>query len=484
MLCVRVALLVLIVSVVNTGASYAEDFVWIEGEDAAIQTMQRHGWYDSVAKENLSGGEWLSHFADGEPPEAEFRFEIPQADEYSFWIRANSVAGPRLSYRLGDEAWKEVDLSGAVENINIASDGKPDMRFISWIPAGKLQLKQGRQTIRFRFHSDNNNHGGLDCFVLSRRSFMPRGALQPGERTGKANPGFFAWEPDEDEFRDDALIDLRYLNEELAGQAGRVKASGNDFVLGTGEKVKFWGANVGPDVYQLDHASHVYLAKNLAKHGVNLVRLHGGIYGQRDPAVNRERIDDLHHLVAVLKEEGIYVKLSFYFPLWFQLDGNRHPFMLLYFDPELQRLYFQWADALLGTTNPYTGTSLGNDPAVAVVELVNEDSHFFWTFGKKNMPDARWEAFTRLYGDWLKAKHGSLDQAIDAWGGVRERTDRPEDGRMELYDAWAMTTDGLNANPAKRQRLGDQVQFLTENMRRLLPAGDKPLARRMRATTA
>ena len=373
MLSVRVALLVLVVSVVGIRVPYAGDYVWIEGEDATIQTMQRHGWYDSVAKENLSGGEWLSHFAAGAPPEAEYRFEVPQAAEYFFWIRANSVAGPRLSYRTGPGAWKEVDLGGAVENINIASDGKPDMRFISWINVGKLKLEQGRQTIRFRFHSDNNNHGGLDCFVLDRRPFMPRGALKPGVRTGKANPGFFAWEPDVDEFRDDALIDLRYLNEDLAGQAGRVKASGNDFVLGTGEKVKFWGANVGPGVYQLDHASHVYLAKNLAKHGVNLVRLHGGIYGQRDPAINRKRIDDLHHLVSALKEEGIYVKLSFYFPLWFHLDGNRRPFMLLYFDPEMQKLYFQWADALLATLNPYTGIPLGRDPAVAIVEVVNED---------------------------------------------------------------------------------------------------------------
>ena len=465
MLSVRALLLVMCVSVVGISVLDADDYIWMEGEDATIQTMQRHGWYDSVAKENLSGGEWLSHFAAGDPPEAEYRLEVPETDEYFFWIRANSVAGPRLSYRLGAGAWKEVDWSGAIENINIASDGKPDMRFISWINAGKLPLEQGQQTIRFRFHSDNNNHGGLDCFVLSRRPFMPRGALQPGIRTGKANPGFFAWEPGVDEFRDDALIDLRYLNEDVAGQAGRVKASGNDFVLGSGEKVKFWGANVGPGVYQLDHASHVYLAKNLAKHGVNLVRLHGSIYGQRDPAINRQRIDDLQHLVSVLKEEGIYVKLSFYFPLWFQLDGDRHPFMLLYFDPEMQNLYFQWADALLATPNPYTGKPLGEDPAVAIVELVNEDSHFFWTFGKKNMPETRWELFTRLYGDWLQKKYGSLERAMDAWGAVREPADRLDDRRMELYDAWAMTTEGLQANAARRRRIGDQVQFLTENMR-------------------
>jgi len=198
---------------------------------------------------------------------------------------------------------------------------------------------------------------------------------------------------------------------------------------------------------------------------VNLVRLHGGICGQRDPAVNRKRLDDLHHLVSALKEEGIYVALSFYFPLWFHLDDDQRPFMLLFFDRQMQEIYFKWAEALLKTTNPYTGTPLGKDPCVAITELVNEDSHFFWTFRKKNMAPHRWQEFTRLYGQWLKKKYGSLAQAIDAWGGVRESSDHPEKGRIDLYDAWFMTSAGLKASSAKRKRIGDQVEFLTHNMR-------------------
>ena len=98
----RVALLVLVVSKAGIKTPQADDYLWIEGEASTSQTMRRHGWYDSVAKENLSGGEWLSHFAAGTPPEAVFQLDVPRAGEYFFWIRANSVAGPRLSYRLGD----------------------------------------------------------------------------------------------------------------------------------------------------------------------------------------------------------------------------------------------------------------------------------------------------------------------------------------------------------------------------------------------
>ncbi len=40
--------------------STSAQFIWVEGEDAISHTMERHNWYDSVNKEALSGGEWLS----------------------------------------------------------------------------------------------------------------------------------------------------------------------------------------------------------------------------------------------------------------------------------------------------------------------------------------------------------------------------------------------------------------------------------------
>jgi hypothetical protein len=443
----------------------AADFIWVEGESSTSHNMRRHPWYDSVKKDSLSGNEWLSHFAGGTPPEAEFTMEVPESGEYHFWIRANPVARPVMSYRIGRTRWKELDLSQPVGNLNIASDGKPDMRFIAWINAGEVKLKKGTETIRFKFHSANNNHGAIDCFMFSMKSFVPNGALKPGQKTGRANPGFFPWEPDVDEFTGEALIDLSHLNEDVAGKRGRVRARGNDFILGNGEKVKFWAANVGPGINALDHSSHVYLAKTLAKRGVNMVRLHGAIYGSRDPAVNRKKLDNLHHMVWALKNEGIYSALSFYFPLWFHLDGDGRPFMLLFFDREMQKIYFNWADALLKTRNPYTRVSLGRDPAVAIVEVINEDSHFFWTFGKDRMPAKRWQDFCTQYGSWLARKYGSIAKAIEAWGGVREKGDDPDAGRMEMYGAWEMTRDGIKAHARKRKRVSDQVRFLTENMR-------------------
>ena len=50
--------------------------VWIEGEDAGTANNNRHGWYDSVRKTELSGNEWLSHFGD-QPARATYTLRSP-----------------------------------------------------------------------------------------------------------------------------------------------------------------------------------------------------------------------------------------------------------------------------------------------------------------------------------------------------------------------------------------------------------------------
>ena len=461
---------ILTVTLALTTCLAASDYIWIEGENPIRHNTRRHGWYDSVKKDNLSSGDWLSHFAPGAPPTAHYVLNVDQTGVYHFWIRANSVANPKLSYKLDNGSFTQIDLHKATENINIATDGKPDMRFISWINAGKVNLSEGRHTITFKFHSQNNNHGAIDCFVLSRSPFIPRGALKPGQRTNKANPGFFAWEPDIDSFTADALLDLSYINEDVAGQNGRVKARGNGFLLAKGEPVKFWAANIGGLIHSLDHQSQIYLAKHLAKRGVNLVRVHGGIYSSTDPTVNMKKLDDLHHFVYALKQQGIYTKISFYFPAWFRLDpwhkqGDKWPFMLLFFDSDMQQVYFNWADKLLRTPNPYTRIPLGKDPAVAILEIQNEDSHFFWTFGQKNAPAERWNTLKSQYAEWLISKYGSLDKAFAAWRTKPISEDDLANKRIQLFPAWHMTADAVKNAPRNRKRISDQIRFLTHNMR-------------------
>ena len=105
---------------------------------------------------------------------------------------------------------------------------------------------------------------------------MPRGKLKPGVKYNRAPDGWFPFEPDADTFRESA-IDLRYLNESVAGSKGSLLRRGEDLVFANeGKPVRFWGVTIGTEACAMDHSAIDYMARNLAKHGVNMVRFHLG----------------------------------------------------------------------------------------------------------------------------------------------------------------------------------------------------------------
>ena len=175
----------------------------------------------------------------------------------------------------------------------------------------------------------------------------------------------------------------------------RLADGGESFVLGNGEPVRFWGVTtyVQRDRSTEDLAHH---ARFLAKRGVNMVRLHGHMDPKDKNArltdVDDKAIDEAWKLVAAMKKEGIYVTISPYWsanvkqvPSAWGLEGwpeNQGPFGLLFFNPKLQEGYKAWLKALLTRPNPYTGIPLAQDPALAIIQLQNEDSLLFWTAQK------------------------------------------------------------------------------------------------------
>ena len=90
---------------------FADDLIRIEGESANASIMKGHGWYDSIKRGELSGGDWLSNFAKGAITVAEYQFEVKEGGEHEFWLRANPSAGAKLSVRLNGGEWREVAMS-------------------------------------------------------------------------------------------------------------------------------------------------------------------------------------------------------------------------------------------------------------------------------------------------------------------------------------------------------------------------------------
>lgn len=246
--------------------------------------------------------------------------------------------------------------------------------------------------------------------------------------------GWIAWNPPRDEFRTSPL-DLRRLNEKSAGEQGRVKVADGRFVLGSGQAVRFWAVNGPPESLHGDDLRRC--ARMLAKRGVNLVRMHGSVFDSNTGELKPAAVERCHEVIAAMKAEGIYTHLSIYFPLWFTpkpglpllqgYDGKSHPFAAIYFNRDFQQVYEGWWQAILKTPGP-AGRSLLDEPALLGVELVNEDSYFFWTFDAKNLPAPQLEMLESRFSAWVVKKHGSHEAAYRAWNGMK----LPRDGAARL----------------------------------------------------
>ena len=450
---------------------HADDMIWIEGENAVSNTMREHGWYNSVRTTELSGGAWLSNFAGGEMPVAKFEFNVKSGGDHEFWMRANPVAA-EIGVRLNGEKWQTVSLSKNEQNINIASDGKPDLRFIAWVKAGTLPLRTGANVLEVRFESKNNRHGGLDCFVLSQTRFLPQGNRKPGEKLGLADQGMWAFEPDRDRFSAESLLDLSDLNEKPAGRNGRVRRSpdGADFVDGSGKPLRFWAVNTtvqfNEDIAVVDEH-----ARWLAKRGVNMVRHHGHLApgpGSRLTDVNQDDIDAAWRLVGAMKKQGIYVTLSPYWAIsikpqasWgLKSSGGDNLTGLIFFDQQLQDAYKGWLKQLMTRANPHTGISLAKDPTVALFQIQNEDSLLFWT--ESSIGGEQRGELARHFGKWLETKYGSLEKATQAWGGETRVPGDDFSNRVVMpQQIWHLTQA---QNGAMSARLNDQLNFYTQLM--------------------
>ncbi len=288
----------------------------------------------------------------------------------------------------------------------------------------------------------------------------------------------WAFAPPQDAFADGALLDLRPLNERVAGESGFVRESsdGNGFALGNGEPVRFWATNVGSGPGTPEEMAR--LARFMAKRGVNMVRVFGQIspdMGKNHDApiteANHGAIDKIWRMVAAMKKEGIYSVIS---PYWvcsvgkipaswgIKTDGPQDAWGYLFFDAQMQKGFKAWMKALYAETNPYTGMPLAKDPSVAVIQLQNEDSILFWTFmGNFGGKGEAWKEISSQFAIWAKRKYGGLDQAIAAWKGERAPGDDPAQGRLGFYQMWEIT----NQPPGpKGDRMADQVAFLADTM--------------------
>jgi len=287
--------------------------------------------------------------------------------------------------------------------------------------------------------------------------------LKAAEPRIGAEEGWFPFEPKPDPFAQDSLLDLRFLNEHIAGENGFIAVREDQFIHSkTGEPMRFWAVNGPP--HGLNGTDLQQCARMLAKHGVNLVRLHGG-YFDENGEVEMSKIRHTIDVVEAMKADGIYSHLSIYFPLWITpkpgnpwlkgYDGKTHPFAALFFNPAFQAQYRKWWTALLTTPSPATGKTLVDEPAVAGLEMQNEDSLFFWTFSEQNIPDEELRLLEKMFGDWLVKRYGTISAAFEKWNQLKTKRDVAEENRVGFRPLWNLFNE-------RTRRDKDTALFLLE----------------------
>lgn len=252
-----------------------------------------------------------------------------------------------------------------------------------------------------------------------------------------------------------SALDTASLNPDPAGKSGRITTKGNLFVTAEGHPIRFFGVNIGAEQAFPTADEAEKLARRLAKGGVNIARLHhlenpwaiesgGSLWSKNNPRrqeLDPAQLDKLHGLIAALARHGIYTNLNLKvsktlspadgFPssvsqiLQFQKRVD-------FFDRRMIELQKDYAKRLLTTKNPYTGRAPVDDPAVAIVEINNENSLLGF--------------FTRDLGQGIEAFpepfQSDLKLQWNAWL-ARRYTDT-----KTLVAAWSNPTDTAKSGPA------------------------------------
>jgi hypothetical protein len=474
----RRLLCVCLACMLGSGVAFAQDYVWWEGESPTrtnLRTpvdMRTPGHLNAEQQSKLSGGRWLCNgkTQDGKPAAASYRVRVPSSGAWSLYVRKFWKHGP-FRWRFDSGEWRECGRDIAL----LDSTYIQEHWGANWVALGKVELAKG--TRKFELEFLDGKVGCIDCFVLVDGPFQPRGLLKPGEKTGQAAEGYFAWEPPLDPLDGNSPLNLRYLNESEAGVHGPVRRKGDRFVLGDGKPVRFWMVQAG--LAEMENAQIDRWARRLAKYGVNLVRMQFSrffdMHVRGDRAGIARALERVHYVVAALRREGIY---SYFGHLYWHTHnrlpkgiipgfaGPRTAIALPFFAPEFERFFAGFAKSILSPKNPYTGRSLAEEPAVAFVEINNESSLLFHTFSPERFDAVELALVERSFGSWAAQRHGSIDKALAAWGKSRRHTpDQPAQGRLGLYGAGFLGGERWAVQQRNNKRAGDQLQWMVESMR-------------------
>lgn len=312
--------------------------------------------------------------------------------------------------------------------------------------------------------------------------------------------------------RTSSPVDVSFLHgSEPAGKDGFITIKDGHLAKANGERFRIWGVNLtgwtaGSTLLPPKENAAAW-ADALARIGVTCVRWHFLDLPTRDPkdaaefakqrkaaeadnqrfktrpaglvdhrrndnqALDPEALDRLDYFVFQLKQRGIYSNLNLNVGMRYRTGDNVPDADVIqlskgftYIGERMIELQKHYAKQLLTHFNPYTKTEYRNEPAVATVEIVNENSIFEfwfrnWLRGELVADGPRYQLdFTpryarqldAMYQDWLKRNRSEKQIAkLRELAGVKPGEPVPRLRRGDF-------------SIAPKERFYAEAEFLTE----------------------
>lgn len=264
-------------------------------------------------------------------------------------------------------------------------------------------------------------------------------------------------------------IDMSFLINKPAGKEGFLNIRDGHFYTPEGKQFRIWGVNLTASACFPEKTEAAKLAGYLASLGINAIRFHmldskngaNSSLFRSDTNTTRvldpQQLDKLDFFVSELKKQGIYSNFNLNAARTYR-EGDDVPFYnylgyakgVTLFDDHLFELQKEFARQLLTHKNPYTENEYRNEPALAFLEIVNENSLVeAWTRGRLlgnfnstktttwiDIPAYYADELTDKYNVWIK-KNLSKEEisALYREAGIKEGKLIPRLKNTELNEA-------------------------------------------------
>ena len=235
-----------------------------------------------------------------------------------------------------------------------------------------------------------------------------------------------------------SLTDFSALNTSIT--TNRVGVDTNGHFVVNGSRVRFLGVNFAGDSPFTPTNYTEGVAARLAKCGINCIRFHhmdaswaynGGLLSYTSTSstnFNATNLERLHFMVSRLKARGIYSDINLLVGRQYRfgdglgtevtngMDWKTAHALGFFYAPALA-LQKDYARKLLTPTNRFTGLSLAQDPAVAFVEILNENGIIQqWYDGNLDTLAARYSTNLQArWNNWLYTRYTNDAAMLAAW---------------------------------------------------------------------